>query len=58
MTQECSSRRSVLFLAIAIFAISLVPKAAFAGDDRSSSRLGSGATCHTTVRKPQSAFPT
>ena len=40
MTQECTSRRVLRILAIAIFAISLVPKAAFAGDDRSPYAIG------------------
>ncbi len=40
MIQECSSRRILLFLAVAIFAIALVPNAAFAGDDRSAYAIG------------------
>src|SRR5215468_8273679 len=34
MTQKPSLRRVLLFLALATFAIALVPKTAFAGDDR------------------------
>jgi len=40
MTQKHSPRRVLLFLAVAIFASSLVPKTAFAGDDREPYAIG------------------
>ena len=40
MTQEHSARRILLFLAVAIFAISLVPKAALASDDQEPYAIG------------------